>query len=139
MSIYEAFGTNEELENKGIELTVSENKDGTPVKFYVARAGKSNKKYQKALETTFKPYRRQIQLGTMSEETATALMTEVFATTILKGWENVRGKDGKDIPFNKDNAVMLLTALPDLYETLSSAASDAANFRDETLAEDAKN
>lgn len=139
MSLYKAFETNEELENKGIELTVAENSDGTPIKFFVARAGKSNKKYQKALEITFKPYRRQIQLGTMSEEAATALMTEVFATTILKGWENVRDKEDKPLAFNKENAVALLTKLPDLYETLSSAAGDAANFRDETLAEDAKN
>lgn len=139
MSLYKAFGTNAELENKGIELAVATNDDGSVVKFFVSRAGKGNKKYQKALETVFKPYRRQMQLGTMSEETASSLMTEIFATTILKGWENVQTEDGKDLPFNKENAVKLLTDLPELYDTLTAAANDVANFRDETLEEDAKN
>lgn len=139
MSLYKAFETNEELENKGVEITVAENGDGTPIKFFVARAGKSNKKYQKALEVTFKPYRRQMQLNTMAEETATALMIEVFATTVLKGWENVRDKEDKPLTYSKENAVKLLTDLPELYDTLTAFANDVANFRDETLAEDAKN
>ncbi|QZA70458.1 tail assembly chaperone [Erwinia phage AH03] len=139
MSLYKNFGTNAELESKGIELEYGLNDDGSVIKFTIARSAKSNKKYQKAMETTFKPYRRQMQLNTMPEETASRLMLEVFVTTILKGWENVQDEAGNDLAFNKDNAMKLLTDLPELFDDLQEKAGNVANFRDETLEEDAKN
>lgn len=139
MSLYKQFATNPELENKGIELNFGVNDDETEIKFYVARAGKSNKKYQKALENAVKPYRRQMQLGTLSDEVSNKIMLEVFATTVLKGWENVQDEKGNVMQFNKENAVKLLTDLPELYDALTAAANDVANFREESLEEDAKN
>lgn len=139
MSLYKNFATNNDLENKGVELSYGINEDKTEIIFYVARAGKANKAYQKALEVTFKPYRRSIQLGTMTEELASKLTLDVFATTILKGWENVQDENGKAMAFNKENAIKLLTDLPELYDDLTEKANNVANFRDETLEEDAKN
>lgn len=139
MSLYKTYQTNNELENKGVELLYGVNDDNTEIKFFVARAGKSNKAYQKALEVTFKPHRRSMQLGTLSEDTASKLMLEVFATTVLKGWENVQDENGKEMAFNKENAIKLLTDLPELYDDLSEKANNVANFRDESREEDAKN
>ncbi|UUV44528.1 tail assembly chaperone [Rhodobacter phage RcMotherGoose] len=139
MSLFDQFETNAEKEAEGVEVQYAPNKDGTIPTFILSRMGKSNKKYAKALDKSSKPYARQLQLGTLAEETAEALFMGVFVKTVLKGWKNVRGRDGKDLPFSPENAIMVLKALPDLYDDLQDKARSAALFREETNEADAGN
>lgn len=122
------------------------NDDGTIPTFTVGRMNKSNKPYQKAIEKAFKPHQRSIQLKTMSEDKAGEILRDVFCAHILIGWENVKkadvsgnADDTGDAEFNKENAVQLLNNLPDLFDELNTAASDASNFRDGVMEEGAKN
>ena len=101
--------------------------------------GKTNKRYSKALEAATRPYRRQIELGTMNNDTAETLFLGVFVDTVLKGWENVKDANGNELPFNKQNAVKLLTDLPDVYDRLQEEAKLSANFRDVALEDEVKN
>jgi hypothetical protein len=139
MSLFDQFETNAEKETEGVEVQYAPNKDGTIPTFTLSRMGKANKKYSKALDKSSKPYARQLQLGTLAEETAESLFMGVFVKTVLKGWANVRGKDGKDLAFTPENALMVLKALPDLYEDLQDKARSAALFREETNEDDVKN
>lgn len=139
MSLYKNFGTNKEAESKGVSIEFGVNDDKSVIAFIVSRSGKSNKKYAKALEAATKPYRRQIQLGTMDDELANKIYMEVFISTVLKGWENVQDEKGKSMAFTKDNAVKLFTDLPELYEELQLKAADFTTFRDESREDDAKN
>lgn len=139
MSLFEQFETNAEKEVEGVPVKYAPNKDGTIPTFFLSRMGKTNKKYSKALDKATKPYARQLKLGTLANETADALFQGVFAKTVLKGWENVYGRDGKPMPFTVENAVELFGLLPDLYDDLTEKASSAALFREETNEDDAGN
>lgn len=139
MSLFDQFQTNAEKEIEGVPVQYAPNKDGTVPTFYLSRMGKTNKKYSKALDKATKPYQRQLKLGTLDNATADDLFMGVFAKTVLKGWENVNGRDGKPLTFTVENAVELFKLLPDLYDDLTEKASSAALFREEANEEDAGN
>ncbi len=138
-ALYSLFRTNKDKEQSGVDIPMGENEDGTVISFRLARAGKTNKQYQTALEAATKPYRRQIELETMQAEKAESIYREVFVNTILLGWSNVRDEQGQNIPFTRQNALKLFTDLPDLYDTLQAASTKVSNFREEKLEDEAKN
>ena len=141
MSLYKQFATNTDKEIEGIEvqMTEAENEDGSIPTFVVSRMGKSNKRYSKALEAATRPYRRQIELGTMNNDKAEEIFMGVFVDTVLKGWKNVRDESGAELPFNKQSATKLFKDLPEVYERLQEEAKLSANFRDAALEEEVKN
>ncbi len=141
MSLYKQFATNTEKEIEGIEvqMTEAENDDGSIPTFVVSRMGKANKRYSKALEAATRPYRRQIELGTMNNDKAEEIFLGVFVDTVLKGWKNVRDESGADMPFTKQTATKLFKDLPEVYERLQEEAKLSANFREASLEEEAKN
>ena len=141
MSLYKQFATNTDKEIEGIEvqMTEAENEDGSIPTFVVSRMGKSNKRYSKALEAATRPYRRQIELGTMNNDKAEEIFMGVFVDTVLKGWKNVPDENGAELPFNKQSATKLFKDLPEVYERLQEEAKLSANFRDAALEEEVKN
>ena len=141
MSLNKQFATNTDKEIEGIEvqMTEAENEDGSIPTFVVSRMGKSNKRYSKALEAATRPYRRQIELGTMNNDKAEEIFMGVFVDTVLKGWKNVRDESGAELPFNKQSATKLFKDLPEVYERLQEEAKLSANFRDAALEEEVKN
>lgn len=146
MSLSKQFETNQAAEVQGVEVTYAPNEDGTVPTFVIARMGKSNKNYMKALEKATRPHRRAIELNILDNETADDIFTGVFAETVLIGWKNIKTSDitgdSNDegySPYSKINATRLLKRLPDLYDDLQRQASQASTFRDETLEDEAKN
>ncbi|MCB1238982.1 MAG: hypothetical protein KDB30_04810 [Tetrasphaera sp.] len=139
MTLYNQFATDREKETDGVEVSYAPNEDGTVPTFVVARTSKTNKQYTKALEKAIRPYKRQIDLGTMDNDVAEEIFRTVFAKTILKGWSGIQDKDGNEFPYTTANAIKLLTDLPDLYEDLQERAKSAAAFKQESLEDDAKN
>lgn len=130
-----------EVEGAEIELPEAQNDDGTIPVFILSRTAKSNKAYSKALEAATRPYRRQIELGTMSKELADSLFKGVFVNTVIKGWRNVQDDKGKEIAFSPEAALAILSeeGMDDLYERLQQEAGTLSNFRDVALEEEAKN
>jgi hypothetical protein len=139
MSLYKQYKTDSSRENLGARIVKGSNDDGTEIVFMVSRAGKSNTTYKLASERAFKPHRQAIKAGTLSNEVAENLLLDLFCGHILKGWENVRNEQGADLPFSTENAKKLMTDLPDLYQELSDAANETANFLDSNREADAKN
>lgn len=123
-SPYELFETNEAHERKGVEL------DYGDFSITVARAGGSNRAYQKALETKTKPIRRALAAGQVDPKRTSAIMREVFAETVVIGWKDVTDKNGKKLPFNTANAVKLFKDLPDLFNDVMQQASSFQLFQD---------
>ena len=138
-SLYNQFSTNGEKESNGVWQEVLKLEDGRKVRFKLSRMGKSNKKYNKALNVATKPHKRAIQLETMNTELAEEIFMAVFIKTIVMDWENVVDQDGNDLEFNKANATKLFTDLPELYETLQEFANDISIFKDAELEDDAGN
>ncbi|MES2180722.1 MAG: hypothetical protein V4493_01310 [Pseudomonadota bacterium] len=126
-------------ELNGVPIQFEANDDGTVPTFIIARMGETNKPYMKAIELAQKPYMRQIQLKTMNKELHEKIIREVFATTIIKDWSNIQDENGNGLVYSKDNAVKILTDLPELYTQLFNFAMSADAFKKEELEESAKN
>jgi len=141
MSLKSAFKTDALKENEGVEIPfpMAENEDGTIPTFLVSRMGKNNKAYQKSLEVITRPYRRQLDTGTIKPDVSRKIFMEVFCDSILKGWSNVRNEDGSEIVFSKAAAIELMEELPDLYDVLVYESQELANFRQAALENEAKN
>lgn len=146
MSLSKQFETNKAKEVEGVALQYGENSDGTIPTFWLSRMSRANQQYTKTLETVTRPYRRQMDLGTLANDTAEKLFLEVFVKTILKGWDNIKLSDvtGDEndegfAPFNFENAIKLMKRLPELYDDLQAQAKSAALFKDESLEIESKN
>jgi hypothetical protein len=139
MSIFKQFGTDKKLEQDGVLVEYPANEDGSIPSFKLARMCRSNKRYMKAVEAATRPHKRAIELGTIKPETAEEVFLDVFVGTILLGWDNITGLDGKAILFNKENAKDLMKKLPDLYDDLQEKAKNMSLFLESEMEQEAKN
>lgn len=141
MSLYKTFKTSGDLEKTGIYLQYGfvDDDPERPIRILIARAGGSNTKFARILEAKTKPYRRAIQTETMDPKMADNIFREVYAESVVLGWDNVSDVDGVALPFSKENVVKVFTDLPDLYADVREQANKAALFREAVLEEDAKN
>ena len=130
---YSVFRTDKALEKEGIVL------DYGDFKIKVARAGGSNAAFQKALTSKIRPYKRQLDAGTIPDDVAEKLFLEVYAESVVLGWEGVTDEDGKPLPFSKENAVKLFSDLPDLFRDVQNQAAAISNFRAEVTEDTIKN
>lgn len=139
MSLYSQFKTDGNVENEGVVLEYGINKAGKTISIRIARAGGANTKFAKLMEYKVKPYRRQIQNESMDPALAEKIAKEVYAETVVLGWENVEDEHGKELEFTVENVIKLFTDLPDLYTDIQSQAQRTALFRADVLEADSKN
>lgn len=139
MSLYKQFKTDSKLEKEGILLQYGTNSKGKDILIRVARAGASNDAYVKRMEAKVKPHRRLIQNETIERAVLIGIIREVFAETVVLGWEGVEDENGNELPFTKENCIKLFTDLPDLFEDVQEQAQKAALFRADIREADAKN
>lgn len=142
MSLRSQYQTDTKKENDGVEVKLPANEDGTVPTFVVSRMGKANKAYMKALEVAMRPFQRR----KIDNDTAGEILEVIFVKHVLKGWSNVKladvtgnPQDKGDATCNEANAKLLFAALPDLFDELNTQASDASNFRDVELEDNAGN
>lgn len=133
MSIYTAFKTDKNLEEKGIWLNYGD------FKIKIARAGGGNKRFEASCKNRLKGYERALQIGALSNDKANELMQEIYAESVILDWENVTDEEGKPIPFNKENVLKVLKDLPELFKDLEENARKVALFRQDLLEDDLKN
>jgi hypothetical protein len=139
MSLYSQFKTDGSLEKEGILLEYGTTPDDKPITIRIARAGGANSAYTKRMEAKVKPYRRQIQNETMEAALIDRILKEVYAETVVLGWENVQDEAGKVLPFTVENCIKVFTDLPDLFKDVQEQSQRAALFRADVLEADAKN
>jgi hypothetical protein len=139
MSLYAQFQTDKNIEKDGVVLEYGLNSKKKVISIRIARAGGANTHYAKLLESKIKPYRRQIQNETLDNAVAEKLTKEVYAQSVVLGWENVEDQDGNELAFNQANFTKLMDDLPDLWADIQNQATRAALFRSEILEADAKN
>ena len=139
MSLFKQFKTDASLETKGVIIQYGYTDQGKPIQIKICRAGGANTAYSRVLEAKVKPYRRQIQNDTMDRDTMIAIMREVFADTVVIGWENVQDDEGNEMLFSRENVIKMFEELPELFEDIQAQASNVAIFREEILAAEAKN
>lgn len=132
--VHRKFKTDKNVETDGVWIDYG---DGLRVR--IARAGGANHRYISAVERLSRRYRRQVQLEVLSNEESRKLMAQVYAETVVLGWEGVTDEDGNLRPFNVANCVALFEELPDLFFDIQAHASNLAIFRQDILEVDAKN
>lgn len=145
MSMYDLFQTDESMEAEGVWL------DYGPFRIKVAAAGQGNNAYVKYAEKKLKPVRRALDAGALGNKRANILMADIYAKTIVKGWEvkddkpdaewesGIHDKDGNTIEFSQENVEKTLIALPRLFTDVQEQAGAMSNFQQEGLDEDSGN
>jgi hypothetical protein len=142
MGMYDVFETDEDLETTGIWL------DYGDFRVRIASAGQGNKKYVKYAEKALKPVRKAMQAGALSNERSLAIMSDIYAKTIVLDWEvlvdgkmvkGIEQRDGSIAPFNYENVRQVFLDLPNLFLDIQEQANSIANFRRAELEEDTKN
>jgi len=132
MNPYQMFKTDNTIETDGINL------DYGKFQIRIARAGGANQAYIKMLGDRLKPYRRRLANGTMDNATSERLLAEIYAGSVILGWEGVTDAEGIPIEFTRDNCVKLLLDLPELFRDIQEQAQKVANFRAEEIEADAQ-
>ena len=139
MNLFKQFATDPQAEKDGIRFEIGVNSQGETIAFQIARAGGQNVRFAKSMESKTKPYKTQIQTGTIDPETAARLMREVFAESVVIGWEGVEDEGGKLLQYSPEAAATLFEQLPELYALLQEQAQNVALYRKEVLDNVAKN
>jgi len=144
MSLYEQFGMSEDAEVHGVYLNY-----GSSGRIRIARAGGSNVRFRKRVEAFQKRYKRQLDLEVLEDEVATAELVNIYADTIVLGWESgpedeprvgiIPGPEGNDLQFSRANVVMLLTDLPDLFVDIRAQSMELGLFREAVKQADSGN
>lgn len=132
-SPYDLFSTDSKKETSGVEV------DYGDFQITIARASAANRKYQKTLAAKTKPIRRALAAGKADPKRVVAIMREVFAESVVLGWKGVKGKDGKNLPFNVKNCIQLFRDLPEFFADIQDQASGIELFREDDLENDAGN
>jgi hypothetical protein len=147
-SPYKVFKTDAKIETEGLWL------DYGGFEIRIKRAGGANARYKKLLKKRVKPYRRQIDNETISEDTADRLWAGIYADSVIDGWRTkvvdkdgklleykdgfIPGEDGELMQYSRENCIKLLLDLPDLFTDIKEQAQVVSNFRAEALEEDEK-
>lgn len=139
MSLYAQYSTDKALEKEGIIWSLGPNSKGDPMGIRLARAGGGNSAYQRVWDAVTKPYRRQLQLGTLDKALERQLQIEIYVKSVIKDFENLEDAEGNPLEFNEENATQLFLDLPELFEELVVQANNFSLFRQEILEEDTKN
>lgn len=138
MSLRKTFKTDKAAEVDGVWLEIGINDhNGLPIKIKLSRMSSSNKRYTKALNTATKPHQSSIQNDALDNELARKLLREVFAETVLLGWENLpkseltgNDNDKDELEFTKENILAMFDEMPDLYDDWEARAQKASAFRE---------
>lgn len=142
MGMYDIFQTDEDLEVSGIWI------DYGDFRIKIASAGQGNKKYVRYAERALKPVRRAMQAGALSNERSLAIMSDIFAKTIVLDWQvkvegawksGIEGPNGEILPFNEDAVRQVFEDLPNLFIDIQEQANSIANFRKMEVEEDSGN
>lgn len=119
---------NSHLEN-GVWFEISDS-----IGFLVKPFNQSNQSTKAAMAKHYKPFARQIEMGTLQESKEREILARVFVESCLLDWKGVE-IDGVATDFSREVAIKFLTNLPELFQTLMNYASDMKNYREEEATE----
>ncbi len=92
------------------------------------RIGRSNApEFLSKLRRLTKPYKRQIDNGSLTDDKSREMFCEAMAGTVLLGWSGLE-VDGKPVPYTEATAKELLINDPDCREFVSQIAGSLDRF-----------
>ena len=118
------FKTDSELEKEGVDLALDDK-----TSFKIRRFNSQNPRVKAAMASYYKPYARQVEMGTLPQEKSDEITMKLFIDVCLASWTGVEDENGKPIECNKANALTLFKSLPDLFDTLWKHANTFDNYK----------
>jgi len=131
-SPYQLFGTSKESETEGVDL------DYGDFIIKARRAGGDNKEFGRRLRKYLKKHKKAVALDAELTDQQRKELIEIYVDTVIVGWENLKGRDGKNMNHTRGNAIKLMFDLPDLFQDIRTSTGDFQNFRQEQIAETVK-
>jgi hypothetical protein len=123
-NLFTMFETNSDLESEGVIFELGE------AKFKLRRMGGANSQKLKAAHAKyFKPFAKQIEMGTLNEQIEKEIVIKSFFEICVVSWEGFKNKEGVEIECNLKNALEVFKQLPELFNLLQSHASDFNHYR----------
>jgi hypothetical protein len=119
------FKTDKDLEENGVIFVIDDKTN-----FKLRHFASTNVKMKAAMAAHHKPYARQVELGTLDQKKSDEILVKMFIDASLISWEGIE-IDGKPLECTKENALMLFTRLPALFDSLYKYASDFANYKED--------
>lgn len=119
------FKTDQALETGGVWFDISDK-----VSFLIRRFGGLNsQRVKQAMALEYKPFARQVEMGTMSSDQERRILVKVFVDASLVDWKGVE-IDGKEAVFSKELAVNLFMGLPELFDSLIKHSQSADSYKE---------
>lgn len=124
IDLFAAFSTDQKTEEEG---KLTQLPDCGDTMFLVARSG--NKSYNKLLSTLYKRNRAVLDSkGDEAQKKSDEILAEVFAKTILLGWQGEILYKGKKTPYTYEAAKLLL-GHKDFRTKVAAVAEDFSTFK----------
>jgi hypothetical protein len=120
------FKTDKTLEKEGVDFAIDDK-----TSFKLRRFNADNPRTKAAMAAYYKPYARQIEMGTMPPEKTNEISIRLFIDICLVSWQGIEDESGKPIECNKENALELFKDLPDLFSTLWAHVNNFENYKEE--------
>lgn len=134
IDLFAAFSTDADKEEKGTPTLLPGCGD---TKWLIARAG--NPDYARLLSSLYKRHRAVLESkGKEANAKSNEILAEVYAKTILLGWEGTVIYKGEKLAYSEKNALMLLKS-NDFRALVESVATDYNTFKSVTDSEDLGN
>lgn len=123
------FKVDEKHAEDGVDFVIKEaDSEGPKISFRVRHFNMSNPRIKAARAVHFKPYVRQIELGTLDDAKQLEITAKVFIDVCLVSWEGVE-IDGKPADCTKENALALFKSNPALFDALWRHSNDFQNYK----------
>jgi len=127
------YGTDKTLEEEGAWVELG---DDIRVRIIRAKSARS----RKVLRALQKPYENMTRSGReLPEEVSQKIAREWAASAIVLDWEGVTDEDGNPLAFSRESAIQVFDAFPDFLDEVVTFSQLAETFRNEVVAEKAKN
>ena len=137
-NVYSRYGSEPSIEEKGVVIDY-ELEGGGHFSIKIKRAGARNAEWKKTYNAIMKPQAEAIEAGKLSEAENKVLLAEVWAKSVVMGWDNIKDSDGNEVPFTVQNCFELFSLYPDLLNDVIADSHLRSNFQDEEMLATAKN
>lgn len=119
INLYAKYGSDTKKEKAGVPFYIDKDSD---TYILVGRWCSRNVEHSKAQAEIG------LKMADVDESGREEARTKAFVEHLITGWNNIVDKDGKDLPFSTDNAIALLSDLPDLVNELVNFSLDRTNY-----------
>lgn len=138
-SLRKLLKTSPKRETEGITL------ESANTRVLLRRAGGANVEYNAMMAAIHKEHGRALKIGAMPDAKANAMMYEVYAKTVIAGWETdvspdddnpnwvdgLEGPGGEIVPASVENIIAYFTEVPEFWRMCKETAEEIQYYSED--------